>query len=185
VRGWRGGFYGAVANGGRRNGRAGTTLLAGLRGEAITRDAQSDAGARVLRPGRARGRLFPACLSVLASLVGTPAMPDLAGCVLAIEDIKVQPFLIATNLNQLHLAGALRGVQGLLAGTFTHADDHDYLGPSPDEILAEWATRLRVPLITRLPFGHLDDGLVLPYHRPVRVRAERSGAWTVAIAAAG
>lgn len=185
VRGWRQTFYGAIAVGPKRGGRAGTTLLAGLRGEGFTRTSAVDAGARVLRAGRAEGRLFPACLSVLASLVGTPAMPDLRACVLAIEDIKVQPFLVATNLNQLHLAGALDGVRALLAGTFTHNDDHDYLGPSPDEILAGWAARLRVPLIARLPFGHMDDSLVLPYGRRTSVRAGRDGAWTVTVHAAG
>ena len=44
---------------------------------------------------------------------------------------------------------------------------------------------LRVPLISRLPFGHLDDGLVLPYGRRTSVRAGRDGAWTVTVHAAG
>jgi muramoyltetrapeptide carboxypeptidase len=185
VRGWQRRFYGAVPVGARRDGRAGTTLLAGLRGTGFTRTSHIDAAARVLRAGRAEGWLFPACLSVLASLAGTPAMPDLRGCVLAIEDIKIHPFLVATNLNQLHLAGALTGVRALLGGTFTHCDDHDYLGPSPDEVLAEWAARLRVPLITRLPFGHMDDGLMLPFGHRTTVRAGRDGAWTVTVHAAG
>lgn len=185
VRGWHQHYYGTIPSGSRRTGRAAASLLAGLRGEAFTRSNLSDAAARVLRPGRATGRLFPACLSVLASLTGTPAMPDLNDCVLAIEDIKVQPFLMATHLNQLHLAGALRGVRALLAGTFTHTEDHDYLGPTPNEVLSEWAMRLRVPLIARLPFGHMDDALVLPYRRQVQVQAGRDGTWTVAIRAAG
>lgn len=185
VRGWQQRVYGSVPTGNRRGGRAGTSLLAALRGDALTRSQVNDAGARVLRPGRASGRLFPACLSVLASLVGTPAMPDLRGCVLAIEDIKVQPFLMATHLNQLHLGGALRGVRALLCGTFTHAEDHDYQGPTPDEVLAQWSGRLRIPAIARLPFGHLDDGLGLPCDRTVRVQATDNGTWTVTINAAG
>lgn len=185
VRGWRRRVYASIPSGSRRQGRAGTSLLAALRGEALARSSASDAGARVLRPGRARGRLFPACLSVLASVVGTPAMPDLRGCVLAIEDIKVQPFLMATHLNQLHLSGALRGVRALLGGTFTHTEEHDYQGPTPDEVLTQWGARLRVPTIARLPFGHLDDGLGLPCDRTVRVEAASDGAWTVTIDAAG
>lgn len=185
VRGWQQRVYGSVPTGNRRGGRAGTSLLTALRGDALTRSQVNDAGARVLRPGRASGRLFPACLSVLASLVGTPAMPDLRGCVLAIEDIKVQPFLMATHLNQLHLGGALRGVRALLCGTFTHAEDHDYQGPTPDEVLAQWSGRLRIPAIARLPFGHLDDGLGLPCDRTVRVQATDNGTWTVTINAAG
>jgi muramoyltetrapeptide carboxypeptidase len=181
VRGWHERAYGSVATAPRRAGRAGTTLVAWLRGGGFARDGAMDAGVQVLVPGRARGRLFAACLSVLASLAGTPAMPDLAGCVLAIEDIKSQPFLIATHLTQLHLSGALTGVRALVGGTFTHAEDHDYLGPRPDEVLAEWGRRLRVPTLGRLPFGHLDDGLVLPYDRQATVEAGRDGRWTVTV----
>ncbi|MBA3700756.1 MAG: LD-carboxypeptidase [Planctomycetes bacterium] len=181
VRGWGRRIYGAVPGAGKRGGRAGTSLIAGLRNRGIRCAATESAGARVLRGGNARGRLFPACLSVLASVVGTPAMPDLRGCVLAIEDIKVQPFLMATYLNQLHLSGALRGVRALLGGTFTHNDDADYLGPTPDEILTQWGERLRVPTIARLPFGHMDDSLSLPSDRPVRVQAASDAKWTVTI----
>ncbi len=184
VRGWQRRIYGSIPLPSRQAGRAGTSLVAALRGEALQRSAAIDAGARVLSTGRARGRLFPACLSVLASVVGTPAQPDLHGCVLALEDIKVQPFLMATHLNQLHLSGALRGVRALLGGTFTHLEEHDYQGPTPDEVLVEWGARLRVPVISRLPFGHLDDGLALPSDRTVVVEAGRNGSWTIAIQAA-
>ena len=73
----------------------------------------------------------------------------------------------------------------LLAGTFTHLEDHDYQGPTPHEVLSAWATRLRVPLIARLPFGHMEDALVLPYKRMMQMQAGRNGTWTVAIRAAG
>jgi muramoyltetrapeptide carboxypeptidase len=126
--------------------------------------------------------LFPACLSVLAGLCGTSLQPDLRGAVLAIEDINVQPFQIDFNLHQLHLAGALRGVTALLGGSFTGELRPDYLGPTPDELLATWGRRLRVPVLTRLPFGHLDDALVLPAGRRTEVRAHGDGGWTVDIA---
>lgn len=183
--GWHQRIYGTIPSGNARGGRAAGSLLAALRGEGLRRTHHSDAAARVARPGRADGRLFPACLSVLASLAGTSAMPDLNGSVLAIEDVRVQPFLMATNLNQLHLSGALRGVRALLGGTFTHTEDADYLGPTPDEILTEWGARLRVPTVIRLPFGHLHDSLALPSHRPTRVEARRDGSWTISIDAAG
>jgi muramoyltetrapeptide carboxypeptidase len=185
ARGWHQRVYGTIPSGNARGGRAAGGLLAALRGEAIRRTNRNDAAARVIRPGRAHGRLFPACLSVLAGVAGTSAMPDLSGCVLAIEDVRVQPFLMATNLNQLHLSGALRGVRALLGGTFTHSEEPDYLGPTPDEVLAEWGARLRVPTIIRLPFGHLHDALALPAHRLTQVEARRDGTWTINIRAAG
>src|SRR6185436_11498125 len=39
-----------------------------------------------IRPGKAAGRLLGGNLSVLASLVGTPWLPDFAGAILFIED---------------------------------------------------------------------------------------------------
>jgi muramoyltetrapeptide carboxypeptidase len=182
VRGWGPGFYGTVSPRSAA-GRAGQSLAALLRGEGLARDQRVDAGARVLRPGRARGRLFPACLGVLAGLCGTPAMPDLRGCLLAIEDINIHPFLMSFNLGQLHLAGALRGVTGIVGGSFTCEEPLDYVGPSQDEVLAEWAGRLGVPAVSRLPFGHLDDALVLPVGRPAELSATRGGRWSLAIAA--
>jgi muramoyltetrapeptide carboxypeptidase len=182
-RGWGTRFYGTVPAR-ASSGRNSTSLLAGMRGEAITLTSAIEAGARVARAGRAQGRLFPACLSVLAGLCGTPLQPDLRGTVLAIEDINVQPFQIDSNLHQLHLAGALSGVTALLGGSFTGELRADYLGPTPDELLAAWGRRLRVPVLTRLPFGHIDDSLVLPAGRTVRVRASGDGDWTLAIAPA-
>jgi muramoyltetrapeptide carboxypeptidase LdcA involved in peptidoglycan recycling len=76
-------------------------------------------------------------------------------------------------------------VRALLGGTFTHSEEPDYLGPTPDEVLAEWGARLRVPTIIRLPFGHLHDALALPAHRLTQVEARRDGTWTINIRAAG
>lgn len=185
IRGWFERIYGRPPAPGFRDGRTGTSLLACLRGEPLTFDGHFQAGVRVQHIGSGRGRLFPACLSVLASLCGTPAMPDLNGCILAIEDVKIHPFLVATHLNQLYLSGALRGIRGIIGGSLTHLEDHDYWGPSPDEILAEWGARLKVPTLSRLPFGHVPDALALPYNRDTRITAERNGQWNITIKAAG
>jgi muramoyltetrapeptide carboxypeptidase LdcA involved in peptidoglycan recycling len=49
-------------------------------------------------------------------------------------------------------------------------------------VLARWAARLRVPAVARLPFGHLEDHLVLPTGRAARL-AVRRGRWELALAA--
>lgn len=182
VRGWGPGFYGTISPR-TTSGRAGSSLVELMRGDGLVRDHQVDAGARVLRPGRAKGRLYPACLGVLAGLCGTKAMPDLRGCLLAIEDINIHPFLMSSNLAQLHLAGALRGVTGIVGGSFTCEDPPDYVGPNQDEVLREWAERLAVPAVSRLPFGHLDDALVLPVGRASDLVAARGGRWSLTIKA--
>ncbi len=184
ARGWHRHYYGSI---GARpaHSRQGESLLALARGEDLRLGQHEQAAARILRPGRARGMLVPACLSVLAGLCGTPLQPDLRGAVLAIEDIDVHPFLVDFNLNQLHLSGALRGVVALLGGSFTHSERPEYLGPSMEEVLARWAAKLRVPTLVRLPYGHHDDALVLPYNADTRVNLHADGAWSLAISGAG
>jgi muramoyltetrapeptide carboxypeptidase len=179
VRGWGESCYIAVPP--REGGRGTDTLLTLLRGEGYRRSGTVDAGVRVLRAGKARGRCLGACVSVLAGLSGTPAMPDLRGWILAIEDVDERPFQLDFALMQLQLAGALDGVVALVGGSFTHKDRSDYEGPSIDEVLAEWAHRLRVPAISRLPFGHIDDGLAIPCGRRVELACDARGGWSFTV----
>jgi muramoyltetrapeptide carboxypeptidase len=182
ARGWGEGCYVAVPP--SRHGRAGESLMALLRGKGFHRDGAVDAGVRVLRAGHADGPCMSACVSVFAGLCGTPAMPSLQGCVLAIEDVDEHPFQLDYAMMQLWLSGALAGVVGLIGGSFTHKERSDYHGPTIDEVLAEWAHRLAVPAISRLAFGHIDDGLTMPCGRGVDLRCGDRGDWSLTVAEA-
>jgi muramoyltetrapeptide carboxypeptidase len=154
------------------------SLLALLRGEDLLCDATTSPGTRPLHDGHAEGRLFVACLSVLAHLAGTPLQPDLRGAILCLEDIDEKPYSVEFALSQLHLAGALKGIRGLACGFFTYSEKNDYAGPHVDTVLARWAERLGVPCVDRLAFGHLDDHLVLPTGRKA-VLDVRQGRWSL------
>lgn len=119
----------------------------------------------VVACGEAEGEVFAACLRVLAGLTGTPAMPDLAGTLLALEDIDERPYRVDRDLMQLHLAGAFRGVRGLVFGRFPCDLPDDYAGPSLRDVASSWARRLGVPAMVGLPFGHDPDPLALPCGR--------------------
>src|SRR5262249_20945593 len=73
-------------------------------------------GVEVLPPGRARGRLYGGCLSMLAASLGTPFEIQTEGCILFIEDVAEKPYRIDRMLMQLHLAGKLKGVRGFVFG---------------------------------------------------------------------
>lgn len=180
-RGWDEAFYSRMPPR-QPSGRHLASLAPLLAGKAIACDAVAHPGVRALADGEAEGRLFVACLSVLASLAGTPLQPDLRGAILCIEDIDEKPYAVEMALNQLHLAGVLRGVRGIAAGFFTYAERSDYSGPHIDAVLAAWARRLRVPAVDRLPFGHIDDHLVLPTGRQARL-AVKAGRWSLELAA--
>ena len=146
--------------------RARYSLTAALSGSALHYDQDSDNGVRVIRPGQATGPLFAACLSVLAGLVGTPAMPDISGCILALEDIDERPYRVDRALWQLYLAGHLHHVAALLWGTMPHPIPAGYHGPSMADVIVDWADRLAIPVLFGLPFGHHPDPVTLINQRP-------------------
>jgi muramoyltetrapeptide carboxypeptidase len=103
---------------------------------------------------------------VLTGLVGTPWMPDLRGHLLAIEDIDERPYRLDRDLWQLHRSGALRGITGLIGGTFPAHLPEGYAGPTAATVLTAWADRLGIPALGGVPFGHEADPLTLALRRP-------------------
>ena len=137
------------------------------------RDAVSlPPGARlnVLKPGVAAGPVVPANLALLASLLGTPWMPDLTGCILVVEDINEAAYRIDRNLNQLRQAEVLSRLAGLVYADFAQVEDGEWL----PEILAEFAQVVRGPVVAGLPHGHCLPAVTIPVGRPARLDA-RSG----------
>lgn len=181
VRGWGEAYYGMIPDQ-LDAGRAPDSLLPLFRGRGLRRDNSTDAAVVVVRPGRAEGTCFAACLAVLAGLAGTPYRPDLRGCLLAVEDIDEKPYQVDFALSQLHAAGALDGVGALIGGSFTHQAALDYGGPGIDDVFRRWGDILGVPVISRLPFGHLPDSLALANGRPLKLVAEADGAWSLEFA---
>jgi len=182
IRGWGEAFYGTLPPD-AGDGRSWETLWPLFRGRGLRRDNATDAATVVVRPGRADGVCFAACLAVLAGLAGTPYLPDLRGCILAVEDIDEKPYQVDFALSQLHAAGALDGIRALIGGSFTHQAALDYGGPGIDDVFRRWGDLLGVPVISRLPFGHLPDSLVLVNGRRLTLDADADGAWSLTFAA--
>lgn len=123
--------------------------------------AGAAAGAETIIPGRAAGRLAGGNLALLASLAGTPYMPDLDGAILVLEDVNEAVYRIDRMLRQLRLAGSLTRLAGIIFGAFTErGDDADAL-PLAD-ILRETAESAGVPCLAGVPVGHIDDQWTLP-----------------------
>ncbi len=180
---WGETWYGAV-NAVEQSGRAADTIAALAQGHGYERHPGIDPGVRVLFPGRAEGTIVVGCLAVLAWLVGTAVSRPFAGCILAIEDIELTPFMADYALHQLYYAGLLDGVAGLIAGGFTSGRDAKS-GATVTDIIAGWARRLRVPAIGQLAFGHVDDGMVVPNGRRGVLTAGDDGRWLFSVQARG
>jgi len=73
-------------------------------------------GLRVLRPGRAEGRVRGGCISILAESLGTPYAMRVDDGILFIEDVGTKPYQWDRMLNHMKLAGLLADVSGVVFG---------------------------------------------------------------------
>jgi muramoyltetrapeptide carboxypeptidase len=114
------------------------------------------AGLRALRPGKASGRLYGGCLSIIVSLLGTAYEPQTEGKLLFLEDVGAKPYQIDRMLWQLRVAGKLHGVQGIVFGEML-----DCASPGADPELLEHAILsalegIDVPIAFGLRSGHVS-----------------------------
>ncbi len=121
----------------------------------------------VLRGGFAEGRLVGGNLSLICASLGTPFQPSFKGKILFFEDVSEKPFRLDRMLTQLLNAGILEHVAGVAVGTNKSCDDPaakpggEYR-QSAAEVVKERLASLRVPVVTGLPFGHVDFNATLP-----------------------
>ncbi|NNF03433.1 MAG: LD-carboxypeptidase [Rhodothermales bacterium] len=126
-----------------------------------------------LARGSAEGRLIGGNLSLITRLLGTPYLPDLRGAILFLEEIGEPPYRVDGMFAQLHLAGLLGQLAGVVLGGFTDGD------PKPgrpslsfDQVFDHWFGRLGVPVATDLAYGHFPVKSAIPIG--VRARLEVS-----------
>ena len=119
--------------------------------------------ARVVSGGKADGRLAGGNLAVLASLCGTPYAPDLTDCILILEDINEPVYRIDRLLQQIKLSGMLRGCKAIAFGECVKCPgDSGGAGRSLDDVLREIAGELRIPCVSGIPVGHIDEQWTIP-----------------------
>ncbi len=118
---------------------------------------------RVIRPGRARGRLAGGNLALIASLMATPWSVDFDGAILIIEDIDEAVYRVDRMLTQLLLAGALQRCAGLVIGDFKPpANEKKADNRKIDDVFAESAEKAGIPCFAGAPFGHIADQWTIP-----------------------
>lgn len=109
------------------------------------------------------GRLWGGNLTMVASLVGTRWMPEVRGGILFLEDVNEAAYRIERLLYQLWHAGILARQRAILLGGFdpvpSMPTDHGY---GLAAAIAHIRSRLRVPVVEGLPFGHQRRKATLP-----------------------
>lgn len=111
-----------------------------------------------LHPGVAEGILLGGNLTTICHLLGTPYAPRFHGALLFLEDHNEALYRLDRLAHHLWLAGALKGVRGIVLGSFTGEVSLKHV----HEVLAVAFAPLKVPVAAGLPVGHQPANHTLP-----------------------
>ncbi|EIE7628271.1 muramoyltetrapeptide carboxypeptidase [Salmonella enterica] len=123
-----------------------------------------------------QGTLWGGNLAMLISLIGTPWMPTIDKGILVLEDVNEHPFRVERMFLQLEYAGILNRQSAIVLGSFSGAAPNEYdAGYSLESVYAFLRSRLSVPLITGLDFGHEQRTVTLPIGANATLKNTRQG----------
>lgn len=118
-------------------------------------------------------RLWGGNLAVLVSLAGTPYFPEVKGGILFLEDIGEHPYRIERMLTQLLHAGVLARQKAVVLGQFTHYQLAPHDRGFRLQSVVDWLrARIKAPVLTNLPFGHVPTKALLPVGAPVALSVQ-------------
>jgi muramoyltetrapeptide carboxypeptidase len=130
----------------------------------------------VLARGTGDGPLVGGCLSLIASLAGTPDALVGDGAVLFWEDVGEATYRLDRMLTQLERAGTFDKLRGMVIGSI-----HPPAGEAPESSRQWLIDRFRgapFPVAMNLPAGHLPRPRTLPLGAPVRLELTGGGPLT-------
>ena len=110
-----------------------------------------------------RGQLWGGNLTMVLSLLGTPHWPKLRGGILFLEDVGEHPYRVERMLLQLHQAGVLQRQKAVLLGAFSDWRKSPLdRGYTLKTVVARLRSVCDTPILTGLPFGHVQTKVTLP-----------------------
>ncbi len=101
------------------------------------------------------GKLIGGNLSVLYSIMGSKSFEINEDVILFIEDLDEYLYHIDRMMMGLSRMKGAENIKAILVGSFTEMKDNTIpFGKSANEIIAEHAQRLKIPIIFNFPAGH-------------------------------
>ncbi len=127
-------------------------------------------GCKILKRGKAKGKLVGGCLSLIVSSLGTPYALETKNKILFFEDTDEKTYALDRMLTQLKNAGALKSVRGILIGTLAPAkgDPHSIVA-----MLKERFKDFKGPVVFGIPSGHTKDFVSLPLGKTVSLDTQK------------
>lgn len=117
---------------------------------------------RVLRGGRAAGRLIGGNLSLAVHTLATPWQIDARNRVLFLEDVGEEVYALERMLVQMLRAGVLEAAAGLLFGPFTSCPNHAREAYGPEALLEELFGAWPRPVLLNVRSAHCMPMATLP-----------------------
>ena len=118
-------------------------------------------GLEPIRAGEARGILVGGNLALVEAMAAGGRWHTPEGAILVLEDVTERPYRIDRMLSALYLGGHIQKAAAILFGGFTQCD------PGPDgvtveDVIADYASKLNMPMYARAPFGHGAPNYAFP-----------------------
>lgn len=129
---------------------------------------------RVVRPGRAVGRLTGGNLALVQQTIGTPYEIDTTDAILFLEETRDPMSVVDEKLLHLRAAGLLRNVRGVVFGQLSldRSEEDEF-----EDFLLDLVSDLEVPVLMDFPAGHEVPNLTIPIGTEVELVAEESTGW--------
>ncbi len=103
-------------------------------------------------------------LTILAMLIGTPLMPDLAGHVVLLEEVSEHLYAIDRLMFHVTSNEGVRRSAGIRLGRMSDIPDNDRpFGQTPDEIVRHWCKVSGIPFLGEADIGHDAANKIVPF----------------------
>ncbi len=127
-----------------------------------------------LTKGRGEGIMIGGNMALVVSLLGTPYMPKFKDKILILEDIAEPPYRIDRMLYQMKYNGVFEQIQGLILGRFVDCyDSPDAKTLTLNEVLDDYLSDLKIPIIYNVKHGHISENLTIPFGLNTKMNAGR------------
>lgn len=132
---------------------------------------------QIFRKAAATGEIIGGNLSVVMSMMGTPAEPDTTGKILFLEDTGECIYHLDRMLTSLKLAGKLKDLSALLLGGFDDTSDTKIpWGRSVEQTILDIVEEYEYPVYFGFPAGHTDYNLAFYMGRKASISLKKDKA---------